>query len=50
MKAGRTSLTEADRAKYYGLAQRRVMENHLWIPVMNVGLHMVTNKRLKGAA
>jgi peptide/nickel transport system substrate-binding protein len=48
LKLGRSALTETDRAKYYGLAQRRVMENHLWIPVMNVGLHMVTNKRLKG--
>jgi len=49
LKAGRAALNDADRAKYYGLAQRRVTDNHLWIPVMNVGLHMVTNKRLKGA-
>jgi peptide/nickel transport system substrate-binding protein len=49
LKAGRSALTDQDRAKYYGLAQKRISENHLWIPVMNVGLHMVTNKRLKGA-
>ena len=49
LKLGRSALTDADRAKYYGLAQRRITDNHLWIPVMNVGLHMVTNKRLKGA-
>ena len=49
LKHGRASLTEADRAKYYGLAQRRITDNHLWMPVMNVGLYMVTNRRLKGA-
>jgi peptide/nickel transport system substrate-binding protein len=49
LKAGRSALTDRDRAKYYGLAQKHISENHLWLPVMNVGLHMTTNKRLKGA-
>jgi peptide/nickel transport system substrate-binding protein len=46
---GRTALTAADRAKYYGLVQERAMTEHLWMPVLNVNLYLVTNKKLKGA-
>ncbi len=46
---GRTSLTSADRAKYYGLVQERAMTEHLWMPVLNVNLYLVTSKKLKGA-
>src|SRR5713226_6848526 len=46
---GRTSLTSADRAKYYGLVQERVMTEHLWMPVLNVNLYLVTSKKLKSA-
>ena len=38
----------ADRAKYYGLAQQRVTEEHLWMPVMNVGMYITSTKKLKG--
>ena len=37
LRKGKASLSEADRAKYYALAQQRVTEEHLWMPVMNVG-------------
>jgi peptide/nickel transport system substrate-binding protein len=46
---GRTALSDADRAKYYGLVQERAMTEHLWMPVLNVNLFLVTNKKLKGA-
>ena len=46
---GRAALTEADRAKYYAMVQQKVMREHLWIPVLNINMHQVTNKKLKGA-
>jgi len=45
---GKASLSDADRAKYYGLAQERVTSEHLWMPVMNVGMYVTSNKKLKG--
>ena len=48
LKLGRASLTDADRTKYYGLTQRHVTEQHLWMPVMNVAMYTTSNKRLKG--
>jgi peptide/nickel transport system substrate-binding protein len=49
LTAGRTALTAADRAKYYGLVQEQVMNEHLWMPVLNANLYLVTNRKLKGA-
>ena len=49
LKRGRSALTDADRAKAYELVQQQVMREHLWMPVLNINMHMVTNKRLKGA-
>ena len=49
LRSGRAALTDADRAKYYKLAQQVVTEEHLMMPVMNVGMYLVTNKKLKGA-
>jgi peptide/nickel transport system substrate-binding protein len=49
LKMGRAALTDADRAKYYMLAQQLVTEEQLMMPVMNVGMYLVTNKKLKGA-
>src|SRR5262245_49674524 len=46
---GRTALNATDRAKYYGLVQEQVMTEHLWMPVLNINLYLVTNKKLKGA-
>ena len=47
-EARAASLTDADRAKYYGLAQQRITEQHLWMPVMNVAMYTTSNKKLKG--
>jgi len=49
LKLGRAALTEADRAKYYALVQQKVMREHLWIPVLNINMHQVVNKKIKGA-
>ena len=49
LKLGRAALTEADRAKYYALVQQKVMQEHLWIPVLNINMDQVANKKLKGA-
>jgi peptide/nickel transport system substrate-binding protein len=48
-KRGRFALTEADCAKYYALAQQRVMKEHLWIPVLNINMDQVANKKIKNA-
>jgi peptide/nickel transport system substrate-binding protein len=45
---GRTAMNAADRAQAYDLVQKRVTEEHLWIPVMTVGMYMMANKRIKG--
>jgi peptide/nickel transport system substrate-binding protein len=49
LRLGRSALTEADRAKYYAMVQQKVTREHLWIPVLNINMHQVTNKKLKGA-
>ena len=49
LKQGRAALSEADRAKYYALVQQKVMREHLWIPVLNINMDEVVNKRIKGA-
>ncbi|TWT12927.1 ABC transporter substrate-binding protein [Reyranella sp. CPCC 100927] len=48
LKLGRAALTDADRAKYYGLVQRRITEQQLWMPVMNVAMYTTSSKKLKG--
>jgi peptide/nickel transport system substrate-binding protein len=48
LKMGRAALTDADRAKYYALAQQRVTEEHLWMPVMNIAMYTTSSKKLKG--
>ncbi|KAF0104816.1 MAG: family 5 extracellular solute-binding protein [Rhodospirillaceae bacterium] len=49
LRLGRSALTEADRAKYYAMVQQKVTREHLWIPVLNINMHQVTNKKIKGA-
>ena len=49
LRQGRSALTEADRAKYYALVQQKVTREHLWIPVLNINMHQVANKRISGA-
>jgi peptide/nickel transport system substrate-binding protein len=48
LKMGRASLTDAERTKYYALAQQRVTEEHLWMPVMNIAMYTTSQKKLKG--
>ena len=47
-KLGRSALTEADRAKYYALVQQKVTREHLWMPVLNINMHQVASKTIKG--
>ncbi|MFO1087774.1 MAG: ABC transporter substrate-binding protein [Reyranellaceae bacterium] len=49
LKLGRAALTDADRAKYYALVQQKVMQEHLWMPVLNINMDEVVNKKVKGA-
>ena len=49
LKLGRSALTETDRAKYYAMVQQKVMQAHLWIPVLNINMDDVVNKKVKGA-
>jgi peptide/nickel transport system substrate-binding protein len=49
LKQGRSALTEADRAKYYALVQQKVAREHLWIPVLNINMDQVANKKITGA-
>jgi len=48
LKAGRAAITDADRTQNYALAQERVTSQHLWMPVMNIAMYTVNNKKLKG--
>ena len=49
LNLGRVALTPESRAKNFALVQERVMSEHLWMPVLNINLHLVTNQKLKGA-
>jgi peptide/nickel transport system substrate-binding protein len=49
LKQGRGALTDAERAKSYALVQQKVMQEHLWIPVLNINMHQVANKKIKDA-
>ncbi len=49
LSAGRRALNAADRTKAYQEAQDVVMRAHLMMPVLDITIHEVTNKRLKGA-
>ena len=48
LSAGRRALTQDDRAKAYKEAQIHLMNEHLMMTVLDVTVHEVTNKRLKG--
>jgi peptide/nickel transport system substrate-binding protein len=49
LRLGKAATNPADRAKYFGLVQKKVTEEHLWMPIMNVGMYLATNKKVKGA-
>ena len=46
---GKGALTPEARTLNFGLVQEKVMREHLWMPVLNIDMYMVTHKRLKGA-
>lgn len=48
LSAGRRALTPEDRGKAYMEAQEVVMKEHLMMPVLDITIHEVSNKRLKG--
>jgi len=48
LRLGRSALTEADRFKYYELVQKKVTAEALWMPVLNINMYEVTNKKMKG--
>jgi len=48
LRLGRSALTPADRAKHYEMVQRKVTAEALWMPVLNINMHQVTNKKVKG--
>jgi len=45
----KAALSDEERTRNYLLVQERVTSEHLWMPVLNIAMHLVTNKRLKGA-
>jgi peptide/nickel transport system substrate-binding protein len=49
LAAGKGALTPEARAKAFQEVQDIVMGEHLWMPVLNINMHMITNKKLKGA-
>ena len=49
LTAGRTALNPDDRARAYAQVQEIVMAEHLMMPLLDINIHEVTNKRLKGA-
>ena len=49
LAAGKMALTPEGRAKNFKAVQELVMNEHLFMPILNINMHMVTSKRLKGA-
>jgi len=49
LMGGKAALSEADRARNFQAVQELVMQEHLWMPVLNINMQLVTNKKLKGA-
>jgi peptide/nickel transport system substrate-binding protein len=49
LKQGRSALNPADRTKFYALVQQKAMREHLWMPVLNINMDQVANKKISGA-
>ena len=49
LRLAKGASTAAEKEKYFGLVQEKVMKHHLWMPVLNINAYLVTNKKLKGA-
>ncbi|MBC7638091.1 MAG: ABC transporter substrate-binding protein [Acetobacteraceae bacterium] len=45
----KAALNHGDKAVNFGLVQEKVTREHLWMPVANINLYVVTNKKLKNA-
>ena len=45
----KAALTPGDKALNFGRVQEKVTREHLWMPVANINLYVVTNKKLKNA-
>ena len=48
LRAGRTAVVDADRAKAYAAVQKRIAEEHLWMPVITVPMYTTSSRKLKG--
>ncbi|MBN9087272.1 MAG: ABC transporter substrate-binding protein [Reyranella sp.] len=48
LKQGRAALTAEERTRFYAQVQQKVMTEHLWMPVLNIAMYEVSNKKLKG--
>ena len=49
LAAGKAALTGQDKARAFGMVEERVTQQHLMMPVANITLYTVTNKRVKNA-
>jgi peptide/nickel transport system substrate-binding protein len=47
LAAGKAALNAQDKARAFGTVEERVTREHLWMPVVNVTLYTVANKRIK---
>lgn len=47
LRLAKAALTPEARRENFGLVQERVTSEHLWMPVLNIQMHMVANKKLK---
>jgi peptide/nickel transport system substrate-binding protein len=49
LAAGKAALTAQDKARAFGMVEERVTQQHLMMPVANITLYTVANKRVKNA-
>jgi peptide/nickel transport system substrate-binding protein len=48
LHAGRSALTDTERALNYARVQEKVTNEHLMMPVMNINMYTTSSKKLKG--
>ena len=48
LREGRAALTPEERTRAYALVQQKVTAEHLWMPILNINMHEVSNRKLKG--
>ena len=49
LAAAKAALNAQDKALNFGMVEERVTQEHLWMPVANITLYTVANKRVKNA-